>query len=741
MADLWQQSQEGATKKMTRQHTDCLYTNATKFIKSCFTYSCDKHTNTSHTGSHQHYEPVNIMPKIGWASSTLPTKLGGTYSRSMGTPNCGWLPTRTDNSSLPGPCAPSNKVFTKEQGPDNHRGSRTTGQRGNLGDTTYTTELCVSNFPGGKKGWGSETCDKPKGFQSICEDRALQDGRPSPTPRSLTATRLDGKDGSEGCLPSDPYSSRPSTPSHLPMGREDLHVSMPTLWSLSSTQSVHKTAETGGRLPEKKWLSPHNILRRHATATPGQGPTTTGDPTHLPIVGELGVNGKPEKSILKPTQELEFLGFHLCSVKMRLLIPSEKLRKIQQDARHLWDRESVSVREIARFVGKATATMRAIPLAPLHYRALQLLMNSVLPLNYTQEEISTKYETVVTLTPASKKDLEWWIDLKKAPLGAPVYHPDPTITIHSDASNKGWGAVLNGQSQTGGLWSPEEATHHINYLELLAAFLAIKAFGKAWQNVTILLQMDNVTAVSYINQKGGTVSQLLCQLALTIWTWCVERNITLLAEHLLGHLNLQADEESRTAKDHCDWMLNQSIFQRINSVMGPLEMDLFASGLTKQLPRFNSWKPDPEAEATDAFKQNWAAYRGFANPPWCLIHRCLTKLKKQTARMVLITPLWKTQPWYPLLLELLEDLPRRIPHQPDLVVMPQGQEFLMQQGVPQLVAWPISGNPIHHEVFLRRLQTSCLHHGETKLTPTMAPHSLSGLAGVSRGVEIPFQDL
>ena len=43
-----------------------------------------------------------------------------------------------------------------------------------------------------------------------------------------------------------------------------------------------------------------------------------------------------------------------------------------------------------------------------------------LPLNYTQEEISTKYETVVTLTPACKGNLEWWVELKKAPLGAPV---------------------------------------------------------------------------------------------------------------------------------------------------------------------------------------------------------------------------------------------------------------------------------------------------------------------------------
>ena len=455
----------------------------------------------------------------------------------------------------------------------------------------------------------------------------------------------------------------------------------------------------------------------------------------------LGLIVNQKKSVLMPTQELEFLGFHLCSVTMGLSIPSEKLRKIQQDAKHMLGKESVSVREIARFVGKTTATVRAIPAAPLHYRALQLLMNSVLPRNYTQEEIFTKYETLVSLIPASKLDLEWWIGLKKAPLGALVHHPDPTITVHSDASNKGWGAVLNGQSQTGGLWSPEEATHHINYLELLAAFLAIKAFGKAWQNITVLLRMDNITAVSYINQKGGTVSQLLCQLALTIWTWCVERNVTLIAEHLPGRLNLKADKESRTAKDCCDWMLNQSVFHRINSVMGPLDMDLFASRLTRQLPRFYSWRPDPEAEATDAFTQNWAAFRGFANPPWCLIHRCLSKLKKQTARMVLITPLWKTQPWYPLLLELLEDLPRRIPPQPDLVVMPQGQEFLMQQGVPQLVAWPVSGNPIHHEDFLRKLQTSCLHHGETKLTPIMTPHFQSGLAGVSRGVEIPFQDL
>ena len=65
----------------------------------------------------------------------------------------------------------------------------------------------------------------------------------------------------------------------------------------------------------------------------------------------------------------------------------------------------------------------------------------------------------------------------------------------------------------------------------------------------------------------------------------------------------------------------------------------------------------------------------------------------------------------------------------------------MQQGVPQLVAWPISGNPMHHEEFLRRLQTSCLDHGGRKPTPTMLPLSLDGLAGVNKGVGIPLLDL
>ena len=43
----------------------------------------------------------------------------------------------------------------------------------------------------------------------------------------------------------------------------------------------------------------------------------------------------------------------------------------------------------------------------------------------------------------------------------------------------------------------------------------------------------------------------------------------------------------------------------------------------------------------------------------------------------------------------------------------------MKQVVPQLIAWPISGNPIHHRDFLLRLQALCSHHGEIRLTSSV----------------------
>jgi len=80
--------------------------------------------------------------------------------------------------------------------------------------------------------------------------------------------------------------------------------------------------------------------------------------------------------------------------------------------------------------------------------------------------------------------------------------------IFFDASSTGWGAHCLGQSVSGA-WQGEEVTFHINVLELRAAGRALQAFAGDRQEVTILLRIDNTTALTYINKMGGIQGLLL----------------------------------------------------------------------------------------------------------------------------------------------------------------------------------------------------------------------------------------
>ena len=147
------------------------------------------------------------------------------------------------------------------------------------------------------------------------------------------------------------------------------------------------------------------------------------------------------KSQLVPQQELEFLGFLVNSVFQHLAFPTEKMRKIQQNARTLLQQQQVSIRDITRFLGQASASVKAIWQAPLHYRALQFMMNSVAPLDHRLIARMTKFSVRLNLTEEAKTDLSWWTSQDRhSMMVSSLLPPVPAMTIQSDASNTGWGA-------------------------------------------------------------------------------------------------------------------------------------------------------------------------------------------------------------------------------------------------------------------------------------------------------------
>ena len=128
-------------------------------------------------------------------------------------------------------------------------------------------------------------------------------------------------------------------------------------------------------------------------------------------------------------------------------------------------------------------------------------------------------------------------------------------------------------------------SHHINYFELLAAWLALRTIANNTHNKVILLRLDNMTTMAFLNRMGGTHSENLCNLAAHIWKWYLERNIFIHAEHLPGKLNVKADCYSRHTPDCSDWQLHPLIFQQLQDKLGPFSIDLFAS------PRVPSFQP------------------------------------------------------------------------------------------------------------------------------------------------------
>ena len=440
---------------------------------------------------------------------------------------------------------------------------------------------------------------------------------------------------------------------------------------------------------------------------------------------KLGFTIHPRKSVFTPAQTLTFLGFVLNSLDMTVTPTQEKVEKTISACSQLLERGEVSILDVARVIGIIVSNFPGVQFGPLHYRALEHDKTKALASR------AGNFQANMTLSAASVRELEWWISnipfAKKL-----ISHPPPTVVIQSDASKKGWGAVCNG-SKIGGRWTPSEASRHINVLELQAAFFGLKSFAAQATSTHTQLQLDNSTAVAYINNMGGSKSSELDHLAHEIWDWAIHQDSWISAVHIPGTTNLEADEQSRNFSDKHEWALNNHVFKDIFSVYQELNLDLFASRLNNKLSKFCSWKPDPDCAHVDAFSINWSSYHFYAFPPFSLIPRCLQKVIQDRAKGVLVVPLWPTQSWFPLLLQQLYQQPWILLPDKSLLQHPTTAQPHPLWEQLKLMVCPISGIPSESTAFLETLPTSSWHPGDRVPQNNIKLILKSGLPFVVKG--------
>ena len=127
--------------------------------------------------------------------------------------------------------------------------------------------------------------------------------------------------------------------------------------------------------------------------------------TALWLLQALGFIINWVKSILDPCQVMDsYLGFIVDSLKMEFRLPEEKITQIISQCQVMLQKESTTVRELAKLIGKLTASVNAVFPAPLHYRNLQMQKRAGL------NKARQSYEALVEIPAQCRSDLLWWIE-------------------------------------------------------------------------------------------------------------------------------------------------------------------------------------------------------------------------------------------------------------------------------------------------------------------------------------------
>lgn len=369
----------------------------------------------------------------------------------------------------------------------------------------------------------------------------------------------------------------------------------------------------------------------------------------LRLLKHLGFNVNHEKSCLRPNQTCTFLGFQYNSIRMTISLPPEKCQKMMKLISKFTSIKSCKIRDFAKFLGVLTSACPAIRYSWLYTKSFERCKYLAL------KESRNNYEEIMNLPTSLQSDFKWW--LNNLPLSFNNIKVDTfVIEIFTDASSTGWGAVC-GDSFTDGVWSSAERNHHINYLELLAAYFGLINFTKDLRDVNVLCRIDNTTAISYINRMGGVQFPKLTNLARTIWQWCENRGIFIFAYYIKSSENQKADYLSRLTTINTEWELNPLYFRKLVKEFSQPDIDLFASGRNNKCKHFVSWFPEPDAFCVDAFTLEWSGFFFYAFPHFALIPRLLKKIIEDRAEGIVVAPLWSSQPWYPLFVSLLKTKP------------------------------------------------------------------------------------
>ncbi|KAI2642984.1 enzymatic polyprotein [Labeo rohita] len=332
---------------------------------------------------------------------------------------------------------------------------------------------------------------------------------------------------------------------------------------------------------------------------------------------ELGLRLNAKKSVLSPLQKTTYLGVVWDSTTMQACLSPARIELILTAVTRVKEGQSLTVKQFQRLLGLMAAASNVIPFDLLYMRPLQwwLRTKGFSPRGNPFRMIKVMRRCLRALDMWKKP----WFLSQGPVLGAPYRR----VTLATDASLTGWGAVMSGHSARG-LWSGRHLTWHINCLEMLAVFRVLKHFLPDLIGRHVLVRTDNRAVVYYINHQGGLRLRPLYKLAHQILVWSQDKLLSLRAVHVPGHLNMGADILSRQGPRPGEWMLHPEV--------------------VKQIWRMQNVPTAPLG--LDAMVQTWPRLRLYSFPPIALLPGVLETVRRDGVSLLLVAPVWPARAWF-----------------------------------------------------------------------------------------------
>ena len=394
----------------------------------------------------------------------------------------------------------------------------------------------------------------------------------------------------------------------------------------------------------------------------------------------LGFSLNYEKSVLIPARSADFIGITLNSTSLTAQLTQDRVDSILKCAGSFQVGRRVPFRMCQKMAGLMASAITVLRLGRLYMRPFQRWMLSLkVPNSRRHRPITVQKECVSALQP--------WRDRSFLTEGVSMGLVVSRKIITTDASLTGWGATHEGRTARG-VWSDELRSAHINYLELMAVWLAVRHFEPFIRDCHVLIRTDNTTTMCYVNKQGGLRSQLLHALARDLILWCDTHLKSIRASHVPGIQNRGADLLSRGRCHYADWSIHDAVAAQLWDRFGRPQVDPFASEENAKCPEFFSIT-GPGSLGLDALAHVWPRGLLYAFPPISLISPVLERVRTQGLSVLLIAPAWGS--WRSEITPLLYDRPWQLPLRRDLLAQAKGEIFHPRPGDLDLWAWPVRG--------------------------------------------------